>query len=323
MIWIGIGLCTFISMLFSGLESAILSVSLVRVRHRAKEREAAARQLLNLFEHRERLLSSVLLVNTLLNLLTFSALTSQMVSLAGAWGFAIAFAIALPVYVILIELLPKSLFKLYPFRMLVTFLPILNGVRLTASPVIWLGAELVSLFRKKEDAPVPREKMDMDAERQEFRAIAAVTEKEGELGETEAAMIRSVLDFHQRKVADVMIRMANVTAVPANMPIPKAIQVARRSNLSHLPVMDDNAQLIGLLNIYEALREGRDRGPVYSLIRRLVRVSTEDSGTAAIRTLRASGLKVAAVYDRSKALVGIVTLNDLVNELVKSTAAAK
>ena len=80
MIWLGIALCILVSMLFSGLESAILSVSEVRVRHRAKEREAGARQLLRLFEHRERLLSSVLLINTLLNLLTFSALTTQVVS---------------------------------------------------------------------------------------------------------------------------------------------------------------------------------------------------------------------------------------------------
>ncbi|MGK0188515.1 MAG: putative hemolysin [Verrucomicrobiales bacterium] len=323
MIWLGIGLCTLVSMLFSGLESAVLSVSLVRVRHRAKEHENAARELLKLFEHRERLLSSILLVNTLINLLTFSALTTQMVGWVGDWGYAIAFAIALPVYVFLIELLPKSLFKLFPYRMLATFVPVLKGVRLTASPVIWLGAEIASTFRSKEEVPVVRRERDMDAERLDFRAIAAVSEKQGELGETEAAMIRSVLDFHQRHVADVMIRMANVTAVPANMPIPKAIQIARRSNLYHLPVMDDNGQLIGLLNIYEALREGRVRGPVYSLIRRLVRVSTTDTGTAAIRTLRASGLKVAAVYDRSKKLVGIVTLHDLVNELVKLTVSAK
>jgi putative hemolysin len=323
MIWIGIVLCTLVSMLFSGLESAILAVSLVRVRHRAKEREPAARRLLQLFEHRERLLASILLVNTLLNLLAFSALTTQVVGWAGRWGYVIAFVIALPVYVLLIELLPKSLFKLYPYRMLVTFLPVLNGVRLTASPVIWLGAEIVSIFRSKEDDSSMRPKVNKDVERLEFRAIAAATEKEGELGETEAAMIRSVLDFHQRKVADVMLRMADVTALPANMPIPKALEIARRMNLSHFPVMDDSGQLIGLLNIFEALREGRVRGPVYSLIRRLVRVSTEDSGTAAIRTLRAAGLKIAAVYDPSKRLVGIVTLHDLVNELVKSTASAK
>ncbi|MCB1096441.1 MAG: DUF21 domain-containing protein [Verrucomicrobiae bacterium] len=323
MIWIGIVLCILMSMLFSGLESATLAVSLVRVRYRAKEREPAARQLLQLFEHRERLLSSILLVNTLLNLLAFSALTTQMVEWAGRWGYGVAFVVALPVYVLLIELLPKSLFKLYPYRMLVTFLPVLNGVRLTASPIIWLGAEIVSIFRSKEDDSTVRPNRNNDVERLEFRAIAAATEKEGELGETEAAMIRSVLDFHHRKVGDVMLRMADVTALPASMPIPKALEIARRMNLSHFPVMDESGQLIGLLNIYEALREGRVRGPVYSLIRRLVRVSTEDSGTAAIRTLRAAGLKIAAVYDPTKRLVGIVTLHDLVNELVKSTAAAK
>ena len=88
MIWIGIGLCILVSMLFSGLESAILSVSQVRVRHRAKEREPAARRLLYLFEHRERLLGSILLLNTLLNLLAFAAVTTLMVDWFGPWDTA-------------------------------------------------------------------------------------------------------------------------------------------------------------------------------------------------------------------------------------------
>lgn len=316
MIWISIALCILMSMVFSGLESAVLAVSQVRIRHRAKEREPGARQLLRLFRHRERLLASILLFNTLFNLLAFAAVTSQMVNRFAGWGYVAAFLIALPVYLFCIELLPKSLFKLYPYRMLLAFLPVLRAIRLAAAPVIGIAAA-AALFRKREEQ-LPRPEMDAAGQRQEFRAIAATSEKVGKLGETEAAMILSVLDFQHCKVEKIMLPMANVTALPANMPITQAIQIARQTKFSHFPVMDENGRLIGLLNIYEALREGRLQGPVYSLIRRLVRVSTEDSGTAAIRTLRAAGLKIAAVHNPANKLVGIVTLRDLVNQLVKS-----
>ena len=322
MIWLGVTLCIIASMLFSGLESAILAVSEVRIRHQAKERIESAKALLAMFEQRGLVLASVLLLNSLFNLLAFAVMTAYMVELAGWWGYLIAFLVALPVYVFLIELLPKAVFKQFPYRALIRFLPLLNAARVVTSPVIWLGAQLVGIFRGREESRQPQlgdETGDPEAQRQEFHAIAATTE----LGETESKMIRSVLDFHRRRVRHVMLPMASVTAVPANMPIPKALQIARRTNLSHFPVMDETGKLIGLLNIYEVLREGRLHGPVYSLIRRLVRVSTEDSGTAAIRTLRAAGLKIAAVHDKNKKTVGIVTLHDLVNELVQSSAVEK
>ena len=318
MVWLGIFLCIGISMLFSGLESAILSVSLVRIRFRAKEKESAAIKLLKLFEHRERVLISILLLNTLSNLLAFAALTTMMGRWAGNWGYVIAFFGALPVYLLFIELLPKSIFKMYPYRMLETFLPVLRAAFYSVAPVIWLGAQVVELFRSSESRQARGERSPGDGKLNEFRIIAAISEEQGELGEMEAAMIHSVLDFRSCTVKDVMLPIANVTSVPANMPIGQVLEIARKTDFSHFPVMDEGGDLIGILNVYEALREGNRQRPAYSIIRRLVRTTTDDSGTVAIRTLRASGVRIAAVHAAEGRLVGIVTLHDLVQRLVKA-----
>ena len=317
--WVGIVFCILFSMLLSGIESAILAVSPVRVRHRAKERKPGAILLMKLLEEqRERLLSSVLLVITIVNLAAFAALTTKMVDEFQGLGYGISFLVALPVYVLLIEWLPKSLFKVYPYRMLARFLPVLRGVYFVAAPVILLGAWTVAIFRSREE-PFATPDVDPEEHRDELRVIANITEKAGELGATESSMIQSVLDFQQITVREVMLPMANVTSLPANMPLTAAIDLARSTHFSHFPVMDERGELIGLLNIYEALRSPRRHGAVRRFLRRLVPVSTDDSGTSAIRTLRAAGIKIAAVYNPAGQLAGIVTLHDLVDRLIHSS----
>ena len=92
MIWLAVALCLLVSFVFSGIEAGILSVNRVRLKHRVKQRDRAARRLNRLLEQPERLLVTVLLVTNLMNIFAITLTTQEFVARCGAWGYLLAHA---------------------------------------------------------------------------------------------------------------------------------------------------------------------------------------------------------------------------------------
>ena len=113
-----IALCLLVSFIFSGIETGILSVNRVRLAHRAKQRDAAALKLERLLAHPDRLLITVLVVTNLANIFALVLGTLELVAVLGKRGYLAAFALYLPLYLLGLELLPKSLFRRFPYRAL-------------------------------------------------------------------------------------------------------------------------------------------------------------------------------------------------------------
>src|SRR5258708_2761927 len=116
MIWVAIASCLLVSFVFSGLEAGILSMNRVRLRHRLKLRHRAAITIHRLLEQPGRLLVTVLLVTNLMNIFAITLATQEFVARFGAWGYLVAFGVFLPIYLVGLELLPKSLFRRFPYR---------------------------------------------------------------------------------------------------------------------------------------------------------------------------------------------------------------
>ncbi|HYF36529.1 MAG TPA: DUF21 domain-containing protein, partial [Prosthecobacter sp.] len=118
-----------LSFALSGLESAVIAVSRVRVRHAAGAGDRRAAQLLPLVEDREALLGAITVANHITNLTAFFIIAWKCVHVSGPWGYLTAFVVALPVFLIVLEVLPKKLFRRYPFRSLrsLTLLVVMVG----------------------------------------------------------------------------------------------------------------------------------------------------------------------------------------------------
>ena len=112
--WTAIALCLLVSFVFAGLEAGILSVNRVRLKHRVKLRDRAALRL----ETPARLLVTVLIVTNLMNITAIVLTTQGLVRHFGIGGYFVSLVISLPVYLIGLELLPKSLFRRFPYRAL-------------------------------------------------------------------------------------------------------------------------------------------------------------------------------------------------------------
>src|SRR5947207_14884078 len=116
MIWLLVALCWIISFLFAGIEAGLLALDPVRLRHRAKSDDRGARRLQEMLKQPDRLLVTVLLVTNAADITALIILTHELVLRLGWPGYPIAVAIALPVYLFLLGVLPKSFFRLFPLR---------------------------------------------------------------------------------------------------------------------------------------------------------------------------------------------------------------
>src|SRR5438067_8441434 len=137
MIWIVVVSCLLISFTFAGIEAGLLSVNPVRLRHQVKQRNPAAIRLHAMLQNPQRLLFTVLLVTNFMNILSLVFITKWMVALLGVAGYGAAFLIGLPIYSFGVQLLPKSLFRRFPYRALAALAEVLHAACLLLSPVLW------------------------------------------------------------------------------------------------------------------------------------------------------------------------------------------
>lgn len=318
MSWIAICCCLLISFMFSGIEAGLLSLNRVRLRYHVEKKDKAAIVLDRLLRYPGRLLGTVLLVTNLMNLIALVLALDEAVKLAGPWGYLWLFGIALPVNLILVELLPKALFRRFPFRALALFAGPLRMAFLVLGPLLGVGAALVRKLIPREDGKLPSQIL---LAREEFKDLTAESEKAGALSETERQMIHNVVDFRTVKVCDVMVPMEKVVAVKQDTPREDLIKLARTSDLDRFPVIDEQGHVVGLVQILDVVLDKSARASAYSYLRRIVTASGEEPAYSLIRRLRAARLTLASVLNAQGEPIGIVSSEEIVDRLVKTAVS--
>ena len=150
MIWILVTLCWIISFLFAGIEAGLLALDPVRLRHRAKSGDRGVRRLQEMLKEPDRLLITVLLVTNAADITALIILTHELVLRLGWLGYPIAVAIALPVYLFLLGVLPKSLFRRFPLRAVVR----LSGLLELTTKLLW-PLHTIGAFIERSIVPAP------------------------------------------------------------------------------------------------------------------------------------------------------------------------
>jgi putative hemolysin len=309
--------CWVISFFFNGIESGLLSIDPVRLRQNLKRRAPAAVRLNRLLQHPERSLATVLLVTNAADIIALLLLTRQLVRFYGPVGFLISVVIALPVYLFVLSVLPKSLFRRFPFRALARLGGVLELASKLFSPLLEIGARLGKLVLPSRAAKHAR----LFAAREELKQIATQSEREGALTSTERAMIHSVVDFRNVTVRDVMVPSMKVVALEPGASTREALEVSATSGLDRLPVIPADGQPAGLINVLDILLDQNGTKPLDSYLRRIVTATEDDAAYRVVQQLRAARLGLAAVVDENKTFRGIVTLDDLIRRLVSVSEA--
>jgi CBS domain containing-hemolysin-like protein len=309
--------CWIISFFFNGIESGLLSIDPVRLRQNVKRRVPAALRLNRLLKYPERLLATVLLVTNAADIVALLLLTSQLFRRCGYAGFLFALLIALPVYLFVLSVLPKSLFRRFPFRALVRLAGVLEFTSVLFSPLLEFGARVAKALLPGHAGKRGR----VFAAREELKQITSESEREGALTSTERAMIHSVVDFRGSKIRDVMVPSAKVAALDSGASTQEALRLGASTGLDRLPLLAADGQPAGLVNVLDILLERNGTKPLSEYVRRIVTTTDDEPAYRIMQQLRAARLGLAAVVDRKNKFRGIVTIEDLVQRLVSTTDA--
>jgi putative hemolysin len=309
--------CWVVSFFFNGIESGLLSIDPVRLRQNVKRRVPAAVRLNRLLKHPERLLVTVLLFTNAADILGLLLLTYELVRSWGYAGFILSLAIALPVYLFLLSVLPKSLFRRFPFRALAQLAGVLELASILFSPLLELGARLGKLLLPDRAARRAR----LFAGRDELKQITAQSEREGSLTPIERAMIHNVVDFRGVNARDVMLPLEKVIALQPGASTQQALELGASSGLDRLPVITAEGRPAGLVNVLDILLDQNGSKPLANYVRRIVTTTEEEPAYRIVQQLRAARLGLAAVLDRKQNFRGIVTIEDLIRRLVSSSEA--
>ncbi|HSH39370.1 MAG TPA: CNNM domain-containing protein, partial [Chthoniobacterales bacterium] len=208
MTWLLVGALCAVSFVFSGLEAALLAADPVRLRHDAKQRRGA-RRMARLLEEPQRLLVTVLLITAIADIVAILLATRELVVRFGNVGYLVAGAAAIPVYLFVLGVLAKSVFRRMPFSAVGALGRILDTATIVLSPLFTIGETLGRLILPRRVSDRAR----LFAAREELKQVAVQSEREGSLSATERAMIHNVVDFRNVRARDVMVPLAEAVTL--------------------------------------------------------------------------------------------------------------
>lgn len=296
---------------YSGLEAAVYAVSRVRVVHAAREGDRRARQLLRQLEDRDALVACMTLCSHVSAVLAFALLARAWLPPRDALaGLALLACVAASV--LLLELLPKKLFRRFPFRLLRALWPLLA-----------LGGLLRPWFRSGHlQGPMPKAEGSQSAPpkeagyAEELRLAARGLSQRGQLSAATSRLLDRALDFAPLAVSAVMQPLNQAHALGSEMPIHTAMTILRRSGQAALPVLDGAGRWVGFLEIGQlGGTVPRDR-LVRQHARGLDRVQPHDSASSALRLLRRRAKPLALVVDHEGKACGLLHHDELLRRLL-------
>jgi len=311
MIGLALILCFLLAYVLSGLEMALLAVNRVRVRHAAEEGDAVAGRLTKYLEHRASLLQVVSWLHHLVSLLAYGSLVVVLVESLGPWGWAVAILVALPLYLLFMELMPKLLFERYSFRLLRRFIPLAGFLHGLARPWTRLSRRYLSV--------VPADSTGNDSN----GGLAHLTQTIIDLKlltPTVHEMLRGLPNFQQLIAREAMLPLKSLTALPPDLPLKNALLITRGTTQPWQVVLADHGALLGWLDTLSLPAKPLSDRLVRQFMRPLCQVRTTDHALRCLQILRKRGEPVAAVLNEQSEVVGLLSQESLCRALFGSSA---
>jgi len=317
-IWCVIALCIVVSFVFYGIEAGVLSVNRTRLRHEAREGVEPAIELDAMLQELERLMITVLIVNSTANMLAITLLFETFQLQLGLNGAVWAILLLAPVFILLLEFLPKAIFQRFPYRALVRLARVLRWVHMILRPLVSVGVFVSKLFMGGGGGAGRRV-----IPAGEIRRQLHIAERNGTIGPQAREFSMAVLDFRFRRLQDVVRPMEDVVVVSPECSVERVIELFRDKGYERLPVQDAEGKVLGIVNAFDLLLEGTTKGRVQSHLRRMVTVGREATPYEVVERLRGLRQSLALVENNDGSPFGVVALEDLVRMmLVPDTANA-
>lgn len=308
-------LCILFSMYFSATETAFNSVSRVRLKNKAEEGNQKAALVLKLSEKYDELLSTILIGNNIVNILCSSLATLLFVRLLNdnELGATVSTVVMTVILLIFGEISPKTIAKESPEAIAMFSAPFLNFLILLLTPFSFIFKQwqnlLSKIFKSSEESGITE---------QELLTIVDEAEQGGGIDKDESELIRSAIEFNELEVRDIFTPRIDIEAIPSDISKEDAAKVFSESGYSRLPVYEGTIDNItGILYHKDFFNIAfRSKTNISEIVKPAIFVPKSKKISDLRKELQEQQLHIAVVMDEFGCTVGLVTLEDILEELV-------
>lgn len=304
----------FLSAFFSATETAFSSLNRIRLKNLAAGGSKRARLTYALAENYDELLSTILVGNNLVNIASTTIATVLFTRALGEGTGPTVSTVVMTVTVLVFgEVAPKSLAKEVPESFAMTAAPVMRVLIVVLKPVNFLFAQLKKGLKKLFRVNSNRSVTDS-----ELLTIVEEAEQEGGIDQDESEMLRNVIEFDDIEAIDIMTPRVDVEAIPRDAPKEDIARLFRETGYSRLPVYDETIDsIVGVIlqkNFYSHVW-GTDE-TIDSILKPAEYIPPSMKISALLKLLQQNKLHMAVIVDEFGGTEGIVTLEDVIEELV-------
>ena len=313
-LWVALVILVGFSAFFSASETAFSSLNQIRLKSRAEDGDSSAARVLAMAEQYDKLLSTILIGNNIVNIAAASIGTILFTQMLGAERGATMSTIVLTIIVLVFgEVTPKSLAKEMPEKVATAVSPFLVLLMALMTPLTWLFTQwkkLLGHFVHSGEADTITEG--------ELMTMVSEAENDGELTDRESELIRSAIEFDDVEVEEILTPRVDVVAVEDDIPLEELAQTFAESGYSRLPVYHGTIDnIIGVVHEKDFyIARLKKATKIDDLVVPTLYTTGSTQISQLLRTLREQHHHLAVVVDEYGGTEGIITLEDILEELV-------
>ncbi|MBO5439907.1 MAG: HlyC/CorC family transporter [Clostridia bacterium] len=319
-LFIAMIICLICSGFFSATETAFTSFNKIRMKNSAQDGNKKANLVIKLEEKYEKLLTGILIGNNIVNIalssiatLYFIELFTGLVNNPDSIGSTVSTAVTTVAVLIFGEISPKVIARQNPDKVAMSFAPIINAIMIIITPLTFIfGAWsnlMVKLFHSKEQNTMTEE---------ELITIVDEAEEGGALESEEGDLIRSAIEFSDVSAGDILTPRVDICAISKDASVEEIAKTFIENSFSRLPVYgEDMDDIIGILHEKDFfIAYHNNNKTVTKHIKKPVHVSEHIKITDLLQTLKSKKCHMAIVVDEFGGTMGIVTMEDIIEELI-------
>ncbi len=306
--------CVICSAYFSATETAFSSLNKTRIKTLAEDGHKRAKLVLKLSNDYDRLISTILIGNNIVNILAASLGTLMFVKLLGEdIGATVSTVVVTVVVLIFGEISPKSIAKDFPEKFAMFSAPIIQFLIWILTPLnflFWLWKKFLSLFLKKKD--------DEKLSQAELLMFVEEVQEGGSIDTNEGHLLRNAIEFGDLKAEDILTHRVDLEALPVDATPEEVAEQFENSKFSRLPVYkEDIDHIVGILHLKDFYGiNGITTQPISEIMTPPLFIHRTEKISDLLKQLQTTKSHMAVVVDEYGGTLGIVTMEDILEELV-------
>lgn len=305
-----------LSAFFSSAETALMACNKIRMKNLAEDGNKKAAKVLQVTENQPKMLSAILIGNNLVNLSASALATVFATNTFGSGAVGLSTGILTLLVLLFGEITPKGIASQKSDDIALAYAGYIYFLMQILTPVIYcinlLSQGVQRLLRidlsKKQDAITE----------EELRTLVDMGHEEGVIETDEKKMITNVFDFGDQVAKDIMIPRVEMTCVDVETDFQEVLEIFRKERYTRMPVYEeDTDNIIGILNIKDVFLKGQERNfSLRSLMRQPLFTFELKKVSKLLNEMRKSSSNVAIVLNEYGSCVGMITLEDMLEEIV-------